>query len=320
MSSETYVLSGWLFLRLLGLIYFTAFVSLGVQIKGLVGSRGILPARDFLLAKKSLRSRRYLEVPTLCWLNASDAFLQSLCWCGSVFALLLTIGLAPVVTLILLWLFYLSLFNVCRVFLSYQWDILILETGFLAIFAAPFELWPKFPPAIAPSPVVLGLLWWLVFRLMFSSGFVKFRSGDRTWRSLSAFRYHFETQPLPPWTAWHLHRLPGWFQRMSAVVLFLIELGMPAFVFAPPPFSYIAGTAFIFLMFLIMATGNYCFFNWLGIALSVLLFDDAFWLGLLRRFAPGFQPATAIQFPGWPWWITIPVAIIVVLLSVDVVG
>src|SRR5207248_7253195 len=52
-GSGTYLLSGWLFLRLIGLIYLTAFVSLGVQIKGLVGSKGILPARDFLLANQS---------------------------------------------------------------------------------------------------------------------------------------------------------------------------------------------------------------------------------------------------------------------------
>src|SRR3989449_6410371 len=44
----TYLLSRWLFLRLLGVIYFIAFVSLALQITGLVGEHGILPARTFL--------------------------------------------------------------------------------------------------------------------------------------------------------------------------------------------------------------------------------------------------------------------------------
>jgi len=37
------------FLRLLGAVYCVAFLSLWVQIEGLVGSRGILPVRELLL-------------------------------------------------------------------------------------------------------------------------------------------------------------------------------------------------------------------------------------------------------------------------------
>ncbi len=150
-ASGTYVLSGWLFLRLLGLIYLAAFVSLGTQIKGLAGSQGILPARDFLLARQGWGPARWLQIPTLCWWNASDGFLQLLCWAGAALSLLLVAGVAPIPVLILLWVGYLSLFNAGRIFLGYQWDILLLETGFLAIFIAPFELLPAFPPTTAPG-------------------------------------------------------------------------------------------------------------------------------------------------------------------------
>src|SRR5688572_16184122 len=144
-GSGTYVLSGWLFLRVLGLIYLAAFVSLATQIKGLIGSRGIQPARGFLQAKQNCGPARWLQVPTLVWWNASDGFLQFLCCGGAALALLLVIGVAPVAVLLALWIFYLSLFSVCRIFLGYQWDILLLETGFLAIFVAPFGLMPGFP-------------------------------------------------------------------------------------------------------------------------------------------------------------------------------
>ena len=40
----------WLFLRALGLIYFSAFYSLVFQIRGLIGPQGILPAGDYLQA------------------------------------------------------------------------------------------------------------------------------------------------------------------------------------------------------------------------------------------------------------------------------
>src|SRR5262249_16292296 len=148
----TYVVSAWLFLRLLGLIYLSAFVSLGLQIKGLVGKQGILPARDFLLAKRTRGSTRFLQIPTLCWWNSSDGFLQFVCGFGAMLSLLLIAGFASLPVLVLLWVTYLSLFNVSRIFLSYQWDVLLLETGFLAVFIAPFELLLVFPPRAAPSP------------------------------------------------------------------------------------------------------------------------------------------------------------------------
>jgi hypothetical protein len=319
-GAGTYVLSAWLFLRLLGLIYLAAFISLGVQVRGLIGSRGILPARDFLLSKRSWGRTRFLRVPTLCWWNASDRFLQFLCWGGTLLAGLLVAGFAPAPVLILLWAFYLSLFNVGRVFLGYQWDILLLETGFLAIFIAPFELAPSFPPAASPSILILWLLGWLLFRLMFSSGYVKLRSGDRSWRNLSALNYYYETQPIPPWTAWHVHQLPAWFHKMSVVIMFLIELLAPMLIFSPPPFCYAAGAAFVFLMLLIMGTGNYCFFDLLPIALSVLLFDDAVWLPLLQRMLPGVSVGAAAFSSNWPLWILIPVAAIILLVSADVFG
>ena len=320
-ESGNYVLSGWLFLRVLGLIYLAAFVSLATQIKGLVGSRGILPARGFLLAKQNWGPTRFLQIPTLgWWKNASDGLLQFLCWGGVALALLLVVGVAPIPVLIALWVFYLSLFSVCRIFLGYQWDILLLETGFLAIFIAPIELSPGFPPTMAPSKIILWLFWWLAFRLMFSSGFVKLRSGDRNWRSLTALSYHYQTQPLPTGTAWYMHQLPVWFHKLSAIVMFTIELVAPVFVFMPPPFSYISGAAFVFLMLLIMATGNYCFFNLLGIALSILLFDDACWLPLFKKLSPDVQFADAYTHStGWPIWVTSPVALILALLSVEVI-
>ena len=136
-GSGTYVLASWLFLRLLGLIYFAAFVSLAIQIKGLVGKDGILPACECLAGRRHWGPSRFWRLPTLCWFNCGDSFLLSLSWGGAFLALLLIAGVAPLPMLFLLWLFYLSLFTVCRIFLGYQWDILLLETGFLAIFLAP---------------------------------------------------------------------------------------------------------------------------------------------------------------------------------------
>src|SRR5262245_8644196 len=139
--SDSFVRSRWLFLRLLAVVYLIAFASLAVQITGLVGEHGILPAREFLSRVHEVYvSGAYRLLPTLAWLSPSDAFLSMLCWSGIVISLLLIAGIVPVASSALLWLLYLSLTIAGQEFLQFQWDGLLLETGLLAILYAPLSL------------------------------------------------------------------------------------------------------------------------------------------------------------------------------------
>ena len=52
-------------------------------------------------------------------------------------------GLAPLVTLAALWALYLSLTVAGQTFLSFQWDVLLLETGLLAVLYAPWGWRPR---------------------------------------------------------------------------------------------------------------------------------------------------------------------------------
>ncbi|MBE7555084.1 MAG: lipase maturation factor family protein [Anaerolineales bacterium] len=273
----------WLFLRLLGLVYFIAFASLGVQVSGLIGSRGILPAADFLQAVHTqIGAESYYLLPTLFWFNASDTAFHLICGGGVLLSLLLVAGIAPGPILLLLWAFYLSLTVAGQDFLAFQWDNLLLETGLLAIFFAPWQIWPKLSAESQLVPIWLWLLRWLLFKLMFSSGVVKLLSGDPTWRDLTALTYHYETQPLPAWTSWYAHQLPEWFQKSSVAGMFVIELVVPFLIFAPRQLRLLACATLVGLQLLIILTGNYAFFNWLSIVLCLLLLDDAF----LRRLLP----------------------------------
>src|SRR4029077_5432911 len=140
----TYFVARRWFLRALGLIFLIAFVSLWIQIDGLIGSNGITPLGNFLPAARAQLGDRALSIlPTLCWLNSSDGFLHFLCGGGVVLSLLLIFGIAPALSLVGLVVFYLSLAIAGQTFLSFQWDILLLEIGFLSIFLAPWQLWPK---------------------------------------------------------------------------------------------------------------------------------------------------------------------------------
>src|SRR5215468_4201722 len=191
--------ANWLFLPLLGLVYVVAFWSLSVQIVGLIGADGILPAPAYLASARAFVLAEHVGVdrfrilPTLCWIGTSDAFLRGLAWSGVALGLLLVAGVLPTLVLALLWLDYLSLSVVAREFLSYQWDALLLETGLLAIFVAPLVVIER--PRRPSDPPRLGvwLMVWLAFRLMFGSGIVKLASGDPTWRDLTAMTYHYET-------------------------------------------------------------------------------------------------------------------------------
>src|SRR5207302_10802911 len=165
------------FLRALGLIFMIAFVSLWAQVDGLIGSNGITPVREFLPAARAQLGDRALSIlPTLCWFNSSDAFLHFLCGGGVALSLLLILGIAPALSLVGLVMFYLSLTIAGQTFLSFQWDILLIETGFLAIFLAPWRLWWTKANEAPISRAAIFLLKILLFKLMVMSGVVKLTS------------------------------------------------------------------------------------------------------------------------------------------------
>ena len=325
----TYVWAQRWFLRALGAIYLIAFISLWVQVDGLVGSNGMSPVNQFLPAvRDQVGPDAYGLLPTLCWFNSSDAFLHFLCGSGVVCSLLLILGVAPAVSLVALFVLYLSLTIAGQDFFNFQWDVLLLETGFLSIFFAPWRLWPRqllwsksfgVPPSDGPyrvktklratraaAPVSragLFLLKLLLFKLMLMSGVVKLTSGDDSWWNLTALDYHYWSQPLPTVFAWWADKTPEWFKHFSVAFCLVVEIIVPFFIWAPRRLRLIAAGLLIFLQLTIAITGNYCFFNLLTIALCLLLIDDSV-VGPGRRIArdqsvdPSGLPTVALAEPG----------------------
>jgi lipase maturation factor 1 len=319
-----YIRVRFLFLRGLALIYLVAFASLAGQIQGLSGSHGIVPVQSVMESLKAEMKvnnivGRFHLVPTLAWWNASDPALNWQCEAGIALSLLLLFGIAPAPALFLLWALYLSLSSVCAPFLNFQWDELLLETGFLAIFFAPLQLVERPARQSPPSALFLWLLRWLLFRLMLESGSVKLLSGDPSWTHLTALRVHYETQPLPTWIGWYAHQLPPGFQSFSVVVMFVIEMVVPVFIFAGRRARLTAAALFVFLQILILLTGNYTFFNYLTILLCVPLLDDEA-LPWRRRpptspELPETPPPRPRQSPRWRRFILLPVAGVTVLAT-----
>ncbi len=262
-KSNHYLLS-WLFLRGLALIYFAAFTSMAVQIEGLIGDNGILPIQSRLQEIAAIYPDRQFSVfPTLFWLDASDQALKLVCLAGMASSVLLLLAVFERLALILCYGLYLSIAVAGQDFTAFQWDVFLLEAGFLGIFLT----WG--------SGFIVFLYRLLCARFMFMGGVVKMASGDPSWANLTALNYHYLTQPLPSPLAYYAYYLPHWFNRLCVAGVLVIELVIPFFVFLPRRFRLVAAWSFIALQLSIILTGNYNFFNLLTILLCLFLFDDA---------------------------------------------
>jgi predicted DCC family thiol-disulfide oxidoreductase YuxK len=265
-------LVAFLFLRAFGLIYLSAFVSFAVQAEGLIGSHGILPVAELVAAiNRSAGAERFFLMPMVFWLNASDFTIQAVCWGGATLSLLLVFNLLPRVSLLLLYVLYLSLLYGGQAFMTYQWDTFLLEAGFLALLLS-----------FARTPGI-WLLRWLLFRFMFMSGVVKLSSGDPNWWNLSALSYHFLTQPLPTPLAWYAAQVPAGVLRFATGSMFVVELVLPFLIFCPRRLRFVAACGILLLQSCILLTGNYNWFNLQTMLLCLPLFDDA----AVQKILPG---------------------------------
>ena len=295
LDAPTFVYAQWLFLKFLALNYFFAFGSLFLQIKGLYGTQGILPINELLshIKKRTGGKIPFRDAPTFFWVNSKDFTLELTAFLGMVASLLVIGGVCPAPLFFFLWAAYLSFLTVGSVFLSFQWDILLVEVGFIAIF---FSL--QTPPPI----LMIYLLWIVLFRLIFSSGVVKWISGCPEWRALKAMEYHFETQPIPNRLAFYSHILAKLFTKLFDIGVNFFEIAVPFLIFTPQPLRYVGFVLTVFFQILIMLTGNYAFFNTLTIALCIPLLDATYLQGwfaeipTITAFEPNVYLSVALNF------------------------
>jgi hypothetical protein len=283
-SPHSYWLTRFIILRVLGLVYFVAFLSLAQQVMPLIGSQGLLPVNLFLSqAEKFLgsRSSAFLQFPGIFWANHSDSFLMAMSWVGVASSAALLLGFANGIVLIVLWVIYLSFVHIGQDWYSYGWEIQLLETGFLAIFLCPLLDGRPFPKRPPPAPVI-WLFRWLIFRIMLGAGLIKLR-GDSCWRDLTCLYYHYETQPIPNPLSALLHFMPQWFHQAGALWNHLSELIAPWFVFGPQRLRYVAGFLLVSFQVILILSGNLSFLNWLTIVPALACFDDSCFARILPR-------------------------------------
>ena len=263
-----------IFHRLLGLTFLTAFLSLGVQIRTLIGPFGLLPVSD-LMSNLHHRGVPWWEVPTYFWIASDTGMIDYGIALGVILSLLSTLGVAPRFMLIFLIPLYLSFTVACTTFLSFQWDALLLETGVLALFLRREK----------PTRWVHFLFLALLFKLYFESGIAKWESHLGDWQDGSAMTFYYETAPLPTWLGYYAHHLPTWWHQLESRLVLVLELVVPFLIFGPRRARLVAFFALAGFQILNILTANYGFFSYLSLFLHAFLLDEADWhrLRLLAR-------------------------------------
>ena len=305
------LISRWLFLRALGLIYCSAFFSLIFQIRGLIGPIGILPAGNYLqqVAQSLGHWPRFWYAPTMLWLSSGNTMLIGLCWAGLLAALLLVLNIWPRAMLAVCFICFISFVSAAQDFSGYQSDGMLLEAGFISLFFAPPGIRPGLGPSHPASRASLFLLQWEWFRIYFESGAVKLLSGDPEWRHFTAMDQYYQNGPLPTWIGWYVQQLPHWFHAGTAYATLAMELGLVWMLFLPRRWRIVCFCIVTPWQIGVILTANYAFLNYLVLVMGVLLLDDRFVQSVLpRKFSKSFATAPyepqAISVERPPVWTT----------------
>jgi len=266
--TSNYVTARMIFDQLLAFLYFTAFLSAFNQFPALLGSKGLLPAHEFI------SRRTFKSAPSIFHWKYSDPFLRTVCVIGMTLGLLIASGLmrdAPIFFHMLTWLtlygLYLSIVNVGQDFYGFGWETMILEAGFFAAFMGPH--W------VTPSWIPLLIIRWMLFRTEMGAGLIKLR-GDSCWRDLTCLYYHHETQPLPNPLSRFFHHRSKLFHRFGVVFSHFCQLVAPLGLFLPQPIASIAGGFLILHQLILVISGNYSWLNWITIVLGAVCIHDGF--------------------------------------------
>jgi len=270
--APTFLRARWLFLRALGAIFFSAFYALWFQIHGLIGPDGILPAAPWLsMARAALGLRAFWLAPTLLWINAGDAMLSAIVIAGLIASVMLTLNLAPRISIGVAVVCFMSFVTAAQDFSAYQSDGMLLEAGFLSLFLAPPGLRPGLGASHPPTRASVFLLQYEWFRIYFESGLVKILSGEPQWRDLTAMDRYYENGPLPTWLGWYVQQWPHSFHACSAAATLIVELFVVWLLFFGRRSRWIAFAITTPLQIGIILTANYAFLNYLVLVLGFLL-------------------------------------------------
>ena len=303
-ATETFFVAKSLMLRLLGLVYFCAFVGAYLQNGPLLGKKGLSPAAPVFQQHQQAAASRlegFKAHPAIWWwIPLTDTSMEKVAISGMVLSALVTLGFHSWLVMLALWLLDFSIVTAAEgsSFYQYGWESQLLETGFLAIFlcegpfpfstALPFGAHTRAPP----SPLILYLLRWLCFRISIGAGLIKMRGGS-CWEEKTCLHYHFETQPIPSPLSFFFHFLPKPILSRAVDLDLFVQFYSSWTVLIPgllAPLRWIrrfGGATQALFMVNIALSGNLGFLNHLTVVPALAALDDSCWPSWLRAAISG---------------------------------
>eukprot|EP00755_Sulcionema_specki_P014368 Sspe_Gene.56469::Locus_31067_Transcript_1_1_Confidence_1.000_Length_2512::g.56469::m.56469 len=265
----------WIYLSGMGAVYLLVFTSYYVQYPGLFGADGLEPVNRFLAHRVKphfgIKDETTWEgahegiskFPTLLWCAAplgidGDVFMEGLALIGMALGVVTLSGVHHGLLFAAMFAIHLSMFNVSTTMLKFQWDILLLESGFVTMLYAPWVGFRSSPPC----PPVRWLVRFVAFKLFLMTASVKVQANCPTWKQLTALEYHYASTCIPTPASWYMVQLPPDIHRISVAVVFVCQLAAVWYLIAPfEQFRRISTLLQWLCMFLIQLTGNYNWFN-----------------------------------------------------------
>lgn len=270
----------WLVLRGGGFVYVVIFAGILFEGRALVGAQGIDPIADFCAMMRNIfphLPERFLRAPGLfCFIGAGPSTLAILPWVGLAAAVALFLNLWPRLCLFVCWVIFLSYVSTWRIFTASIDDQLMLEFALLAIPFAPAGFRPGLGADSPPAPIAVFALRFLLFRVMFEAGIIKFIPTDSPWRDFTAMNVLFQSSPAPTVLGYLNSCLPHAFLVAQIVLTFVAEIIAPvAALFGGRRWRWFAFLSWTIFQAGIQATINFGWLNTASIVLGLLLLDDA---------------------------------------------
>jgi hypothetical protein len=156
---NSYWLTRFVILRLVGVVYAVAFLVAAQQLVPLVGEHGLTPASHFLNGiQTQLRSHTagIMQVPTLFWFGISDNALSIFAWTGFGLSLVVLGGYAMRILLTILWAMYMSIVHIGQIWYGYGLGDSAARDRVLVDLSLPIDRWTSIPEMPSADPRLLG--------------------------------------------------------------------------------------------------------------------------------------------------------------------
>mmetsp|Transcript_501 Transcript_501/g.1004 ORF Transcript_501/g.1004 Transcript_501/m.1004 type:complete len:607 (-) Transcript_501:110-1930(-) len=295
-ATQSFHVTKFVILRLVGFVYFIAFLGAYNQNRGLMGSNGLVPARNYmdqLKQKYDSPMAGFLKHPSLYWFidsSLEDSHLDVTAVIGLLVSFAVVLGFNSWLAMTVLWLLDFSIVTAAEgtSFYAYGWESQLLETGFLSIWLCDLPTFRKnnikglfwdVAPTSPPSLPVLWLFRWLCARISIGAGLIKLRGGE-CWQKKTCLYYHFETQPIPSPMSFMFHFLPKAVLRRAVDLDYFVQLYSIWMVLLPGINLFMTNLrrmgGFIQAGFMIniILSGNFAFLNHVTIIPALACLDD----------------------------------------------